>query len=217
MMCIFSYNIYKTEICKQKEIVITRVLTATFRPSFSVNVGIAWHRSLNSVALGRRNRLAQTPGLFWNGACQSQLGCQQEAEDPAGGGPGIKPCLHSLVRRAWVSSHFKGEDQTVPEKPLAGWRKWTSSDCSLSISCASPGGYAPFTFIFQGKFCLSNCRFHLPPFGVNLEELIKIPISFLYSVLGTEHLKALFHVLCGVNCGIQMCRVIGGHLGGSLC
>lgn len=43
-ICMFSYSIYKTEICKQKEVII-RALTTPFRLSFSVNVGITLRRS----------------------------------------------------------------------------------------------------------------------------------------------------------------------------
>lgn len=56
---------------------IPHVLTTDFWSYFSVIVGITLHTSLNSVASGGYNWLAQTPGLIRNGACQSQLGHQR--------------------------------------------------------------------------------------------------------------------------------------------
>lgn len=56
---------------------IPHVLTTDFWFYFSVIVYITLHKSLSSVASGGYNWLAQTPGLFRNGACQSQLGHQR--------------------------------------------------------------------------------------------------------------------------------------------
>lgn len=44
---------------------------------FIINTDAILHISLNSVALGRDNTLAQTSVLFWNGACQASWGARR--------------------------------------------------------------------------------------------------------------------------------------------
>lgn len=71
-----------------KEAVITCVVTMPFQSFFSVNAADNLNLPLHSVASGRDKKLVRASVLFWNDACQSQLGASGGLK-MAEWGPGI--------------------------------------------------------------------------------------------------------------------------------
>lgn len=64
VICVFNENIYKTEIYKMKEAVITCVVTMPFQSFFSVNAADNLNLPLHSVASGRDKKLVRASVLF---------------------------------------------------------------------------------------------------------------------------------------------------------